>query len=98
MQLPSVPVPQDVLLSPEKVADVLSQDAVSARIMAEGGFPSPGDLVGVRCLGHGLPFRSANRPVINHQIMPVPRNCEPARLPPEFTRHLAARANTGAGL
>lgn len=48
MQLPSVPVPQDVLLSPEKVAEVLSQDAVSARIMAEGGFPSPGDLVGVR--------------------------------------------------
>lgn len=48
MNLPLVPVPQDILLSPDKVAQVLEQDAVSARIMAEGGFPEAGDLVGVR--------------------------------------------------
>lgn len=48
MELPVVPVPQDVLLSPSQVAEVLSQDAVSSRIMAEANFPKPGDLVGVR--------------------------------------------------
>lgn len=41
-------VPTDALLSEQQVNEVIAKDAVSARITAEGGFPSVGELVGVR--------------------------------------------------
>jgi len=48
MPLAPIEVPRDVLLSPQQVKKVLSEDVVSARIMAEDIFPQPGDCVGVR--------------------------------------------------